>query len=326
LTGNQTDPNVELNKLILAESPTSVTRSADLKAIVDKSRYSRLFDLKRLHEPLCSCTKFHDPFPANSTKNMRAIFTDLVKKIPGSKLEIGPFVNPQLFGYDVKYFDVLNLDGLKKRAEKIEYPLGRLVKIDYVEPTGDLSVIPDKGNFSLAFSAHVVNNQLDLVTHLNSVSDLLVDGGYYLMFVPDKRYCFDHAVPESSIADILDDYYNQQQQTQAHALRSVVEHRALTQHNDPEKHWKGEHDTLDASLVAGRIRGALIEFDVARRQSSYVDVYNYQFTPQSLSMAVNILHELHISPMKVHQVYETVKGQIEFCIVLKKCCPEKAIA
>jgi hypothetical protein len=115
----------------------------------DMTKSRRLFDLNLLNQPPCQCSEFHDPFPERITENMRTLFSSLIQQIPGQKIELGPFLNPQLFGDDVKYFDVLDLEGLKERAAKINYPSARLVEIDYVSPTGDLTSIPDKGSFSL---------------------------------------------------------------------------------------------------------------------------------------------------------------------------------
>ena len=118
------------------------------------------------------------------------INTDIVTKLPGNKLEIGPFLNPVIYGPGVKYFDVLDLNGLKERAKAVQYTSVLEVPIDYVHPTGDLTSIPDKATFSLIVSAHVIEHQLDLVRHFNAIGDLLVDGGYYTMIVSSEAIPF----------------------------------------------------------------------------------------------------------------------------------------
>jgi predicted SAM-dependent methyltransferase len=196
-------------------------------------------------------------------------------------LEIGPFLNPLIYGNNVKYFDVLDLEHLKERAAKIGYPAVRPVPIDYVDPTGNLRNIPDKHAFGMVVGSHMLEHQLDIVRHLQAVQDLLKPGGYYAIIVPDKRYCFDHFIPESSIADFLDDYRTMRYFSRAHSLKSVIEHRALTTHNDAKKHWKkvatgntlSERNDPDQT---DRVLAAVREFEAAETNHEYVDVHNYQ--------------------------------------------------
>jgi hypothetical protein len=58
------------------------------------------------------------------------INTEIAAKLPGNVLELGPFMNPTLFGPNIKYFDVLDMKGLKERAKAIKYPIVREVEID----------------------------------------------------------------------------------------------------------------------------------------------------------------------------------------------------
>lgn len=105
----------------------------------------------------------------------------------GLILEIGPFLNPMLVGEGIKYFDILDLAGLEERAKQVGYPEIKKVPIDYVSPSGDLSVISEQGEFSLVVSSNVLLNQLSLVEHLKQVGNLLKDGGYYAMTVSSGR-------------------------------------------------------------------------------------------------------------------------------------------
>ena len=117
-------------------------------------------------------------------QNMRSILNpEIVSKLNGTVLEIGPFLSPLVNRENVKYFDVLEYEGLKGRAEKIGYPAAHKLHIDYVDPSGDLRTIKEKNSFHMFVSAHTVEHQLDLVRHLKAVGDLLVEGGYYTMMV-----------------------------------------------------------------------------------------------------------------------------------------------
>jgi hypothetical protein len=77
-------------------------------------------------------------------------------------LEVSPFVSPRFQGAMVKYFDVLSLEELKKKADDLNNKyyteqMNQLMdgfNIHYVEPNGDLSIIDRK--FRIIFSSHCV--------------------------------------------------------------------------------------------------------------------------------------------------------------------------
>ena len=262
----------------------------------------------------------NDLFPATMGSPRIHLQQTLVRKLPLNKLEIGPFTNPILRGDpSIKYFEILNKEKLVERAKTIGLAVKNAVDIDYVHPSGDLSSIPDKKNFSLVVSSHVLEHQLDMVQHFAHVGELLDDGGYYFLIVPDKRFCFDHAIPESTIADVLDDHFSGRAAATNHELRSVIEHRALTQHNNAGMHWQGKHGPLYSADIVSRIVGSFQEYATAEANGGFVDVHTYQFTPQGLAFMVDILYELGLTDLRVHRLYETLENKIEFCLVLKKC-------
>jgi predicted SAM-dependent methyltransferase len=287
-------------------------KSANPNALLDETHYLR----EGRHLGLTS----------TRGQSLRTILNQEIVPQVSPALELGPFCNPVLVANDnatvVKYFDVLDQQGLLDRANRTNYPVVRTVPIDYISPNGDLTSVPDKRAFQLILSSHVLEHQLNLVFHLNAVADLLADsGGYYLAFVPDKRYCFDHFVSESTIADVLDDHENQRHLLSSHTLRSVIEHRAVTTHNVANRHWKtGLHqDHGPQYRVKSAYEAAVKEYLDAKASNAYVDVHNYQFTPQGLAHIVDMLYEMRLTNLRVHRLYETVIDQFEFAIVLRKC-------
>ncbi len=229
-----------------------------------------------------------------------------------SVLEIGPFCNPCLRGDKVAYFDVLNRDDLIARANSINRPVQDAPEIDYVSPTGDLSIVDQK--FSATLSSHCIEHQPDLIRHLLEVSRILEPGGRYYLIVPDKRYCFDYYLPESTIADVLQAYVEERK---VHSLRSVVEHRALVTHNDPGLHWRGLHAPLKVEEPEEEtIRKAITEYHNA--DGGYIDVHAWQFTPESFKKLIKILNKLHFCDLYAERVYQTPRDRQEFTAVLRK--------
>ena len=140
---------------------------------------------------------------------------------------------------------------------------------------------------------------------------MLIPEGRYFLIIPDKRYCFDALLPESNLAAVLEAYH---QNRKVHTLKSVIEHQALTTHNDARRHWLGDHGRL--SDTAGKAKSALNTFIEA--DGRYMDVHAWQFTPQGFSEIIRLLNLTGYIDFIVEQVYPTPVSMLEFYVVLKK--------
>lgn len=226
-------------------------------------------------------------------------------------LEIGPFTTPLVRGGNVKYFDILDDRGLLERATRIGYPVAANPPIDFVSPTGDLSIID--GSFDVIVGSHVIEHQPDLIRHLRDVARILEPNGRYLLVVPDKRYCFDHFIPESTIARVIEAHVESRR---VHAVASIIEHTALVTHNDSTLHWAGDHGRPRVSESNDWVRHALRDAVEARRSGAFVDVHAWQFTPAGFRSMIEVLGVLKLCPLGVEAVYPTPRGSPEFCAVL----------
>jgi len=225
-------------------------------------------------------------------------------------LEIGPFHWPLLSGPNVKYFDVLDRDALVVRAQQIGFPTDHVpAEIHFVSPHGDLGIVD--GTFDVVLSSHAIEHQPNLVGHLQAVERLLVPGGAYFVLVPDKNYCFDHFLAESTIAQILHAHHSHRQ---IHTLQSQIEDVALTTHNDTESHWKGIHGEQSHSLE--RIRQCVTRY--VDHPDQYVDVHAWCFSPASFRRNMALLRELSYTNLRVMRIFPTLRNANEFWAVLGK--------
>jgi SAM-dependent methyltransferase len=223
-------------------------------------------------------------------------------------LEIGPFTNPTVTGPNVKYFDVLNQAELIVRARAIGYPYERAVLVDFVSSTGDLSVVPER--FDVVLSCHCVEHQPDLIAHFEQVRRILNPGGRYLLVIPDKRYCFDHFIPETTLAKVLG-----ARDRKVHARESVVEHRAHVTHNDVKRHWAGDHGRQALVDNPHLVKQATDEFETS--QGQYIDVHAWQFTPLSFKSLVKQLTDAGMISLDAEVVYQTPHNNQEFCAIMR---------
>jgi SAM-dependent methyltransferase len=238
--------------------------------------------------------------------------SEFVKEISSSAstLEIGPFFSPMASGENVKYFDVLSQKKLLERARNLGHPNADPPFIDYVSPNGALSIVDRE--FDLAVSSYCLEHQPDLIKHLRDVSSILNPGGCYLALVPDRRYCHDHFMAESTIAGVLDAYHAGRA---THSLRSIIEHVALSAHNDHVRHWNGDHGEQFEDLEA-RIKWSLAAHEQA--QGGYVDVHSWYFTPDSARHLLATLRRMQYIDLECIRCYDTRKYQNDFWLVLQK--------
>lgn len=229
----------------------------------------------------------------------------------GQILEIGPFDDPVATGKHVKYFDVLTTEALKQRAVAHGRSPRKCPKIDFVSENGDLSVV--NSQFDAVVSSHAIEHQPDLVQHLRDVANVLRTGGRYFVLAPDKRYCFDHFIAESTIAGVLDANVRG---IQLHDAARVIEHRACTTHNDPMRHWLGDHGAPVYKTSICAIRSGLDFY--LNNQNTYIDTHAWQFTPASFHEITQLLFDLGMVQLQPVRVYDTVFGSNEFYAVLEK--------
>jgi SAM-dependent methyltransferase len=237
--------------------------------------------------------------------------SEFIKEISSSAstLEIGPFFSPIAIGENVKYFDVLPQEKLLERARKLGFPDADPPFVEYVSPNGDLRIV-DRA-FDLVVSSYCLEHQPDLIKHLRDVSSILNPDGCYVALAPDKRYCHDHFMAESTIAGVLDAYHTGRT---AHSLRSVIE-RALAAHNDHVRHWNGDHGEQFEDLEA-RIKWSLAAHEQA--QGGYVDVHSWYFTPDSARHLLATLRRMQYIDLECIRCYDTRKYQNDFWLVLRK--------
>jgi len=229
---------------------------------------------------------------------------------PGLKiLEIGPFCQPVFVGPTVRYLDVLDSAGLARRAEETGTDASRCpAEIHY---TNGLSAAAG-ANFDIIFSSHNIEHQPDFIGHLNEAAAALSDAGLYILLIPDKRFCFDHFLPETTVAEVVEAHVEGRR---VHAPRHVIEHIALTCHNDTVEHWKGGHGVRPDG-TDGRLPGAIAR--IAEAAGDYIDVHAWKLTPAVLREIMAVLNRSRLINMEAVRIYDTPWGRNEFGVVLKR--------
>ncbi|MBQ9496621.1 MAG: methyltransferase domain-containing protein [Selenomonadaceae bacterium] len=253
-------------------------------------------------------------------------------------LEISPWDNAFLYGKNVKYFSVEDAETLRKSALEAGRHHNKLPeRIDFLSPNGDLSVVDE--TFDIVFSSHVIEHCPDLVEHLHGVSRILNKGGLYILFIPDKRYCFDHYNSESTISEVIDAFANDRKIPR---LADVINIAYTLTHNNSVLHWLGEHgerygyrNTPLAADLKVEVMGEyffddgkgisrekflpLIEkYSEALAQGKYISTHNWRFTPDSFRYIINLLNALEFIDLPLYRCCHTIWGRQEFLAMLEK--------
>ena len=229
-----------------------------------------------------------------------------------SFLEVGPFYRPHVSGKNVYYADILDTEALRARAKAL-VGVDVVPHIHFHVPDGNLDAIPHV--FAGVYSAHNVEHQLDLVGHLNQVESLLLNGGYFFLRIPDKRFCFDRFIPASTMGDVLEAHFNKVAGG-VHSLKSVIDGTALVSQNIPVQYWS-EGDPIHVPPPdSNRVRLALERWN--DNKEKYIDVHKWQFTCDTFAEIVTVLEDLHFTKFHVERVYSTLRNELEFTVILQK--------
>jgi hypothetical protein len=233
----------------------------------------------------------------------------------GLTLEIGPYFAPMVRGSNARYFDVFDSEELKRRADKDPNSFvtaATVPEMHYTDPDGDISTIPE--TFAEVVSSHSLEHQPDLITHLEKVYDRLDAGGRYVAIVPDKRFCFDHFASPTSLGDVVEAY---EQRRTRHTLSSIIQLFAGSTHNDPSRHWAGDHADPDfRPNYASRLEQALELY--RNSDGSYIDCHAWRFTPDSFAEICQILFEAKLIRLRLSQVGDTRENTQEFSAIFLK--------
>ncbi len=233
-------------------------------------------------------------------------------KFPNSRfLELGPYMSPILTKPEADYFDVLDTESLISRSKLEGTPHYLVAEVDFVGPEASEKYIPNK--YSLILSSHVIEHQIDILRHLQQISNLLVSGGLYLAMIPDLRYCFDRFQYPSTIVDVL--VANNHEQSN-HSLKSFLEDRLLTTHNVTMDHWRnvsGESkiERLDAKAIN-------VYIEEYFKTNDYLDVHGWKFTPTSFKSIVETLERQELINLELMHIAATFPGNNEFWVIFQR--------
>ena len=240
-------------------------------------------------------------------------------------IEIGPYFQPlapKRLGYNCLAVDVCDAVTLRQRAlEDPNLPDQVIDEIEEVDLLGSSSAIEELveardrlGTFDYIISSHSFEHLPDPVRFLQGCSKVLRPGGILSMALPDRRTCFDHFRPHSTLAELLDAYFAARDRP---TLAQVFEQASLRCCFGAQQSLGFALDDDPAQIVPLTwLSEAFAQWQNLRAQPDvYHDVHCWTFTPASFELIMRDLIFLKLISWNILEISETVGA--EFYVQLK---------
>lgn len=206
-------------------------------------------------------------------------------------LEIGPSHNPvasKREGYRVRVLDHLDQrDLIEKYKDDPSVDTSRIEEVDFVWRGEPFSALVNQSErFSWIMASHVVEHVPDLVRFLNECDAVMEPGGVLTLAVPDKRFCFDHFRPHSSLGMVVDAHLSGSTRP---SPGTVLDFYLNYVRRNGRDGWNaGDPGRLQFVFDLRKS----MEMMSRSQGGNYVDVHQWCFTPSSFRLLIGDLHRM----------------------------------
>jgi hypothetical protein len=233
-------------------------------------------------------------------------------------LEIGGGYNPRYV--KSRYRNAFHLDHCptdELRAKyaaipEVAHHVGRIQEVDFVFDGAPIeTVIPADLRFDVIYGSHVLEHQVDLIGHLQSLEKLLAPGGRVIEIIPDYRRCFDALRYPTVTSDAL---VVHMRRPAVHQGKQVFDSMARAISANPGRpvtaadlmKARFSHDLRSAyeAVMALEVPGA-----------AYQDAHAWTFRPESFQLLMIELLLLGLTRLRPRMVSPSYDNQ--FCAVLE---------
>jgi len=233
-------------------------------------------------------------------------------------LEIGGGYNPRYL--KSRYRNAFHLDHCNTAELRAKYAampevahhVHRIQEVDFVFAGAPIeTVIPADLRFDVIYGSHVLEHQVDLIGHLQSLEKLLAPGGRVIEIIPDYRRCFDVLRYPSVTSDAL---VVHMKQPPIHQGKQVFDSMSRSISANPGR------PVTAADLIKARFSHSLrsaYEAVMALEApgAAYQDMHAWTFRPESFRLLMIELLLLGLTRLRPTVVSPSYDNQ--FCAVLE---------
>jgi len=256
--------------------------------------------------------------------NTRLMFDNFITNKNAQILEIGPLTRP-LAKKDMYpntlYCDIRNTEQIKQlysgndylTTTNISVSLQDIINIDVVIQNSYKDTFKEK-HFDYVIASHVLEHVEDIIYFLQDIYSILNNnGGEFIIFFPDKRYCFDHFREEASFRDAYDVFINKRPAL----ARMVLDFfSSAISENNPNIFWADEN--LSVLLPQNNIKQAVECFNKSLAGKSSDDVHYWPFSDSGFIKFLYDLTRADLIQYHCKNIYPTECNTQEFLVILQK--------
>lgn len=246
--------------------------------------------------------------------NRSTTILDLIQQ-DGYGIEIGPShsaIAPKRQGFNVEIIDHIDKEGLIEKYKDHNVDTSSIEEVDHIwkgEPYSEL--VKKRHSYDWIIASHVIEHTPNLIRFLNDCSDLLNDNGTLVLAVPDKRYCFDHFRPITSLSSVIDGHFENRTN---HTPGSTAEYYLNVISKGGKIAWDStENGQTEFIHSPQEAKKKMIE---SWKTQHYTDLHAWCFTPSSFRLLISDLNTLGLINLKESQFYDTIG--CEFIISLSR--------
>ena len=240
-------------------------------------------------------------------------------------LEIGPRNAPLIHksAGPVLYADYADAQTVRANLHGTTIDPASVLDIDIVTGGGKLApLMPHPVDYAVA--SHVAEHVPDLLGWLADLHGALAPDGTLGLAIPDRRYTFDHARAESTIAEAVEAYL---QQYTRPSLRQVFDSAWQSFDITVDQAWRNDiSERGSAEQRATRLQPAL---ELVRRihdSGAYNDAHCWVFTPGSFLTLLAQAARMDLLPFTLDRFHPTEQHGYEFYAVLRRADGDHAAA
>lgn len=174
--------------------------------------------------------------------------------------------------------------------------------------------------YQAILSVNSLEYQVDLISYLQLVSDLLKDGGYFFGRLPNKKYTKYHFVNETNISDVVKAHFSWET---SHYLQTIIKNKSFVCHDDGKRHWGNDHGFPKIIESSSVVSQSIDEYKKSQNHNKFRKYVCNYFTPDSFQEIIELLFDLKFINLKVSRVYQTTWGKTDFYFILSKETSEK---
>jgi SAM-dependent methyltransferase len=172
------------------------------------------------------------------------------------------------------------------------------------------TLVPPGLAFDLVYGSHVLEHQVDLIGHLQSLEKILKPGGRVIEVIPDLRNCFDALRYPTLTSEALQVHLKH---PPVHQGKQVFDYESRI--IDKNLGRRMYEDDFEDVVFRHPLRSAYEAMRAAEEPGSpYRDAHAWTFTPESfrlLLLELRLLDLIRLTPAYVSPPYDT-----QFCVVL----------